>query len=311
MTDAQHNRREAFKIFASIIRVLLLVAILDFAIGSVLDRMYMNQKSGLESDTTYAINEADEDVIIIGSSRANHHYVPEIVSKELGMSVFNAGRDGQFTFYYEALISSILDRYNPKLIILELNSLELLYSQESYDRIAALHPYYKESDRIKRIVELRSPFEKYKMYSKIYPYNGAFLTILQNSLINKKSGDGYKPIFRTMENPEMKSMEVKNKKFDENQLSSFKRIVEMCENKVQLVIVTSPALVVGDDQRKYDKLLELSNELGVIYYDFAYSDHYMENLQLFADELHLNDEGARIFTQDLVEKMKKDKRIEF
>lgn len=57
----------------------------------------------------------------MGSSRASHHYVPEIISEKLGMSCFNAGQDGNGIILQYGRWKMLSERYTPKLIIYDIN----------------------------------------------------------------------------------------------------------------------------------------------------------------------------------------------
>lgn len=69
-----------FFLLASLFAVL---CILDYGIGKFLEYLYFNQKQGKLYNITYAIEKQTNDVIIMGSSRAMHHYNPDIISDSL------------------------------------------------------------------------------------------------------------------------------------------------------------------------------------------------------------------------------------
>ena len=70
-----------------------IVAVVDFSLGRTF-HFLQARAGGITGAEYYVCEKVTEDIIIMGSSRASHHYVPEIISEELGMSCFNAGRDG-------------------------------------------------------------------------------------------------------------------------------------------------------------------------------------------------------------------------
>ena len=166
---------------------LIIVFLLDFATGSILKYLYYKQDSGLLYRTTYAIDSTKADVLIFGASRANHHYYPGAFEKRLHMSCYNAGRDGNDIFYHYAILQGVLKRYTPKIAILDFAREEFFKNQESYDRLSSLLPYYDRHPEMRSIIQLKSPYEKYKLLSKIYPYNSLIFTIaVGNTGFNKK-----------------------------------------------------------------------------------------------------------------------------
>jgi len=132
-----------------------MVVILDLVVGRILNHYYFTQRAGEEFRATYAIEKSNADIVIIGASRANHQYHPEIFENRLQMTCYNAGRDGSSMFYYYGILKAITSRYSPKLIILDF-SRDFEMKQNSYDRLAMLAPYYEKHPEIRPVVELKS-----------------------------------------------------------------------------------------------------------------------------------------------------------
>lgn len=63
-------------------------------------------------------DEVDANILIFGSSRAAHHYVPSILSDSLDMSCYNCGMDGNGIIYGYGKLKTITARYYPKIVIL-------------------------------------------------------------------------------------------------------------------------------------------------------------------------------------------------
>ena len=105
------------KIILNIIIVIGALFILDFGIGRTLRYFYFKETSGLHFRTTYAMEKTEADILIFGSSRANHHYVPEVFEDSLKMKFYNTGRDANGVFFQSAVLKSVLKRYKPKIII--------------------------------------------------------------------------------------------------------------------------------------------------------------------------------------------------
>ena len=172
---------------------LLLIFAIDYCVGQLLSYFYFKQKSGVDYRTTYSINITKEDILIFGSSRANHHYHPHIFKSRLHMSYYNAGRDGTSIIYHYALLKGVLKRYSPKIIILDILNKEFQKNADSYEKISPLLPYYNSHPEIRSIVQLRSRYEKHKLFSKIYPFNSAVLKIAMG---NAGTGKKLNPMCR-------------------------------------------------------------------------------------------------------------------
>lgn len=77
------------KFLVRIVVFFMAVAIIDIIFGKCCDYMYEHSGSGDSRKINYAIRECNADVLILGSSRANHHYNPQILSDSLGLSAYN------------------------------------------------------------------------------------------------------------------------------------------------------------------------------------------------------------------------------
>ncbi len=178
---------------------LFILLLFDQVIGIGLQHFYFTMKSGVQYRTTYAIEKTNADILVLGSSRAIHHYKPEVFEDSLKLSFYNAGRDGEeSSLFHYAILKGVLKRYTPKIIVLDLMYGELGNALYSYDRLASLSPYYKTHPEMQPIIELRSNNEKIKMISGIYPYNSLLMSIISGNLdkAGRKNKDikGYLPV---------------------------------------------------------------------------------------------------------------------
>src|SRR5690554_6228279 len=64
--------------------------------------------------TEHTIAKVEAEMIILGASRANHHYNPVILEDSINLSVFNCGKDGKPFYYSAAMFDAIIQRYNPQ-----------------------------------------------------------------------------------------------------------------------------------------------------------------------------------------------------
>src|SRR5690606_33173113 len=114
-----------------------------------------------------SIKYADAEIMIFGSSRAQHHYDPGSFTSS-SLTFYNTGKDGQGIFYSLAILKSLLSRSSsPKIIILDINLNEVSKIQDSYNRLAELLPYYNDHAEIQSIIKLKSPLAKFKALSSI------------------------------------------------------------------------------------------------------------------------------------------------
>src|ERR1700681_1259412 len=101
--------------------ILICLFLLDKGLGLVLQHYYFKIRHGEQGRITYAIDSCVSETIILGSSRAEHHYVPPVMAEILNSSCYNAGKDKQGLIYSLAMLKMMYRRYSPKEIILDLN----------------------------------------------------------------------------------------------------------------------------------------------------------------------------------------------
>lgn len=282
----------------------LIVFLLDRVSGTVVKRLYFSQVAGANYRTTYSIDSTRADILVFGSSRANHHYVPEIFEDSLKMSFYNTGRDGNFLLYNFAVFKTIIKRYSPKIIILDINANELYYNKENYDRLSSLLPYYYDHPEIQSIVKLRSPYEKLKLSSAIYPYNSSLLTILMSNLEankhRKSDRNGYIPLFGSMKDTSMGNINDPGNSFDSTNINALKSISKTCKlNNILLIFIQSPIYSNVKDISSTKVIAGIAKENNAIFLDYFNNKKFNNKPSYFKDGSHLNDEGAKIFSKEI------------
>ncbi len=309
-----NNRYQKF-----LIRLFLLfitVIVFDFIIGSLLGLFYFKQNSGFLYRTTYAIEKTTQDVIIFGSSTATHDYHPGIFEERLNLSYYNVGRDGNTILYDYAILKSILKRYTPKIVILDFDINEFRKTLESYDRLSPLLPYYKTHPEIHSIVELKSPYEKYKLLSKIYPYNSLIFSMIGGNMeyfnveyFNNRqrnrdmNTNGYFPLTSVWKEPKRKEPNSINYELDSNKIKMYEGFIKDCiGSKTELYIVCSPIFIKrGYVSPSIDLGEEIAKKYNVSFLDYSKDSTLLNTPKLFADMVHLNNDGAKAFSDKLID----------
>ena len=284
-----------------------IVIILDFMIGGILNIFYFKQKSGIQYRTTYSIEKTTADLLIFGSSTANHNYQPEVFKSRINLSYYNTGRDGTPIFYHYAVLKAVLKRYAPKMIIYDFDVHEFKKDQGSYDRLSFLLPYYQTHPEIRSIVDLKSPYEKYKLLSKIYPFNSSIFTIiLGNTKFNSKKREdinGYVPLTNVWNESIKDSKTFLNYELDSNEIKIYESFIKDCINlKIKLYIICPPLFIKPDYVSSSIVLgKEIANKYNVRFLDFSKDSAILNNPKLFADISHLNDDGAKVFSNKVID----------
>jgi len=287
---------------AKILAFALLVIAMDAGLGAVLRKGYFSQKYGVLSRITYALDKTRAEGLILGSSRASHHYITDSLSKAKNMSFYNAGKDGQSIFYHYAVLKSVLSRYTPKLIVLDLLNDELYEKSESYDRLAELLPYCRDHKELNFVEALRGPYEKYKMQSQIYPFNSLMISIASgNSSLAKNrfvEKNGYLPLFGKFTGKVDELEPERQLAIDKHKLEVYHAFIKECrERNIKLYITISPYLKVLPSSGSTKMLKEVAAQNHVPFYDFSNDEHFVLQRDFFWDTGHLNNTGAALFTK--------------
>lgn len=293
------TKKHLYKFFINLLIFFFILISLDRIVGAVLKHYYFKQTSGLNYRTTYAIDSTKADILVFGSSRANHHYVPEVFEDSLKMSFYNTGRDGNFLLYNYAIFKAILKRHTPKIIIMDLNIDDIYYNENSYSRLSSLLPYYENHPEIRNIIEMRSPYEKFKLLSKMYPFNSIILTIAVGNLevnkFRKSDRKGYIPLYSQLKNKTLIDLKQMDIEIDTFKLILIKEIAISCKiRNIRLYFTRSPAYV-KKEQLKVNILEEISKNLQCSFIDFYNDTLFCEKPIFFYDNLHLNSVGAEVF----------------
>ncbi|CAM4196816.1 hypothetical protein ZONE111905_07510 [Zobellia nedashkovskayae] len=293
---------------------LIIVLALDFGIGRGLEYFYFKQSAGFQHRTTHSIEHTKEDILVFGSSRANHHYKPDVFERKLKNTFYNTGRDGNFIFYQTAVLRSVLKRYKPKLILYDFTG-EFTYNQSDYDRLSSLLPYYKHHPEIRSIVNLRSSYEPVKNLSSIYPYNSTIGNIVFGNInikgLQTKANKGYVPLFGEWKEPIENHHSVLPYEIDKNKVTVFNEFLNLCkQHEIPVVVLVSPIYYKYEDDFSIALCKKLCEEKKVPFFDFTKDKDFLKAPHLFADIEHLNDNGAVIFSEKVVDLIKAHLKIE-
>lgn len=253
----------------------------------------------------YLTTEAHEDVIMMGTSRCNFHYVPSIISDTLGMSVYNAGIDASDNIYFQyILLNHLLSHHKPQLICLEVSVKDFEVQSDPFCDISFLAPYIGRNEQADSVFRMAGTYWKYKV-SHLYRYNAKAVSNLGGLLVNKQTGGdhGFIPIPNTTRHP--KDMEVREtlEQIDSLKLGYVERFISLCrQNGVQVVLMISP-LFAKVEPDYYEPLKTVAKNSNVPILDYHTPGLFLNRVDYFKDDIHLCEDGAKayssIFASDL------------
>jgi hypothetical protein len=300
---AMTNRTAIF--WLKLLAVGLIVGSLDAALGIGLRQLYFGMNWGKSYRITYALEKASEKLLILGSSRAYCHYVPEILEARTGLSCYNAGHDAAGILYNLALLEGVLSRYHPRRLILDFRPVELVHDARDYQMLSVLLPYYRDHREIRRIIHLRSWAERWKHVSKIYPFNSQIMTILLANKIQWPDDRGFVPLYGSWPNPIEAEPPSRPASLDPNGVASFRRFIALAKkNDIALSVVVSPVYrLLKDGSPSIRAAALICRQQNIGFLDFSQDARFLDKPELFHDPDHLNAEGAKLFSGILADSL--------
>ena len=290
--------------------VLLVAA--DWAVGTWSEKMYYKSKYGIFHRQIYCLQESQDDIMILGSSRAAHHYVPQIFEDSLGMSCYNAGSDGMCIYYHYAILASRIQiGCSPKMVILEVLSSDAEVSNgatfsldAALDRLA---PHYGEFSEIDSLFELNGWKEKLKLMSKTCRYNSKLVQTIKCNYIPWPEDRGYEALSGQMVITNGKAADVLSAsvyaEIEDRKIEYIHKFIEICmDNNIKLVMCYSPYYK-AEISKGISLIESIAKEQGIPFYDYGVDERFQKP-EYFQDASHLNDDGAKAYTKEVVGRLR-------
>ena len=285
-----------------------IVIAVDFVVGKAIGYLQSSKAGGRTGAEYYACLKSNEDVIIMGSSRASHHYVPSIISDSLGLSCFNAGQDGNGIILQYGRWKMISERFTPKVLVYDITPDFDLAENDNLTYIDHLKPFCSQKSVMDYVTGL-FPMERFKLMSQMYRYNYKFLEMLSDCA--RGSGNemnGYIPLKGKIRQEVIEDRfvnEAVTVQYDEEKLKYLDCLAKECQEKgTRLVFVVSPYFRGASyNAETFAPIGAIADRYGVQFLYYNDKEH-IENPVFYKDSYHLNDVGAQLFTRELVGQIK-------
>lgn len=279
------------------------VAIVDVLFGIACQYMNDHSKGGGIKSRYYVCKESNEDVLIFGSSRAKHHYVPDIIEDSLGMTCYNTGEDGNGIILCYGFLKMITQRYSPKLIIYDVTTFDM-HEDDNMKYVDLMKPFYYEPG-IDSIFWEVNPKSRYMMLSNLYRYNTTCLRVIGNFIHPMTNyPKGYSALFDVMDyEPIIK--EEPQKEVDLLKIKYFEDFVKMTKNNnIYLVCCVSPIYKAFSYEDYYAPIKQLCEKYEVPFLYYEAEENIFDKRGFFKDRTHMNDSGARFYTNLIAKEIK-------
>jgi hypothetical protein len=274
--------------FKILFLTVLIAVVLDFLYTTV----YLQSDYRGKIDYVYNSNARNYDVVILGSSRANNHFVAPMF-EEKGLETFNFGMSGSHLFENSLLLKLMVERnYKIKNLIIEVDL--NLSNEKRADGIASKFlPYIHDSNIIRdhfrdqeEFMEMYYlPFYRYIKYDSKIGFREMVFTAIHKKT-NALDNLGFYPLEKhkngNMKNDIRALKPLHNKYYEE--------IKQLCKaNNINLITVMTPMCENTKGIDYFEKVQQMYPEIHN-YENVVQEDKY------FSSCGHMNDAGARLFT---------------
>jgi hypothetical protein len=275
-----------------------LLFLLDRLVGWGAEYLFLRTRDGDTGGQINALLENRSDVVIFGDSRAEAHYVPDILQASLGATTFNAGMKGSNAMAQYALEGLIFDHYTPKLIIYDLSPYSLMRSKDPYGKLEPLYPYWRDP-HVAELIAQAGPLERLFFFSRVYPYNSKFHSIILFNVIRHRpnASNGYDGQRLPMSYAPIGAVESREQDYDGIMVDYLEKFIAAAQARgVRLIVTVSPHYSTGSFAipARIGQLLSAA-KIPVIDFDSSRYPQFTD-FRLFHDTGHLDDAGARIFS---------------
>lgn len=279
---------------------LLIMFVVDRIFGVSCHYMYDHVKSGEFYRTKCILESPVSDVLIMGSSRGAHHYDVDVIEDSLGLSCYNCAEDGNGILLQYARYREIKKRYLPKIIIYDiLPEFDYLDKFDNHKFLPELRLMGNNDWARQTIYEVDSN-ERIKLASAMYQYNSQWYELIREQRGNIGNHvKGFLPVDDTLK------YEPIQQSIQKYSVDSLKRRYliqfanECKKDGVRLFFCVSP-IYKAVNNSEYDEIMMFCEKNHLIFEDFR---NEFTDRNMFYDPVHLNREGARLFTNRLVRRL--------
>lgn len=288
-----------------------LIAVIDVASVFVFRFLTTRAKYGETYKNNYIANISKDDVIILGSSHAARHYVPNVIQDSLGLSCFNCGEPGCGIIPAYARYKMIAERKKPHLVIYEATPGYDYFVSDDYSKYLGRIRQYSDKTPVAEMYEtLGDDLEPLRLISGLYRNNSKIVQNLVDLVVPSKGNQGYEPLYgkltkEAVENKKETQVEkdIKSREIDSLKLSYVERLFADAKNDgVSVICIVSPSFFsrTGENNEDYLPVIELCKKYNIPFVDNNYYEGITGEMELFQDFGHMNDKGAREYTASLI-----------
>src|SRR6478735_2467100 len=306
------EKQHAIKLIKNIFILIVLFFIVDRILGFLIAYKFQKAEYGEIQTFTHSITDPTEDIFIYGSSRALHGYDCNMMSQVTGYSCFNNGKENSTILYHNLMLSQMLKKHTPALIILDFAPKELSWCESENSRNVLANtilPYAIHDTAFAHIAKQQFPQEYIKAeLSWLYAYKSAIIPLFNSTkTLDKTEPDGYRPLDGSK--VKAKPLDYGNEVEEPDSVAknAFNAFVQtVIKKNIRLYVIQSPIYVKPyKSTPSIDYAKTVLKKYNIEFWDYAFDSAFYKP-GLFYDYIHLNKTGAALFSKKIAERIKAD-----
>ncbi|WP_348811764.1 hypothetical protein [Flavobacterium maritimum] len=279
-----------------IAKILGLLFLLLCLFDLVFTQVYLHDSNRNKTNAIYNSEKKNFDVIFLGSSRANNHFVTSVFEKA-GLKTFNYGVSGSHLYETALMLELMLERdYQIKNVIIQIDLNIGGDQQPSPKHTAQFLPYIHHSKTIANYLSDQPdyyawyyvPFYRYIEYGAVIGFRECWDTFRKKPS-NLMHDGGFYAL-----KGEGKNMKNNLTGLIANRNESYEKIKALCKkNNIRLIAVTTPICENTKNREYFD-------EVTKVYPEIQRYDTVVKDDRYFTTCGHMNINGATILTKKLL-----------
>ncbi len=285
--------------------------VFDRALGSALSGYLPRSAEGqVVGVGNYALSQSEMDLIVLGSSRAQHQIDPQVLKRELDLDGVNGGIDGQGIAYARAIEALLIARgANTKLFVLNMDISDM--ASKDISPAVTLAPFWGENRAVDEILLRSTSHAPVKFLSSAFRFNSRALSLLSRLLVKREAVDqgGFSPIERSIDEPEKVEIEGDWFRKGAEQMDPFKMLLYQeflkaaREAGVRVFVVVGPRFWPRHFEEEpraapIARLAAIASEEGAAFLAVdSFANPEFSDPEMFSDPAHLNAVGSRLYSE--------------
>ncbi len=289
----------------------VLVFFCDHLVGFVLYELLCNVKSGSFVAVKKVSEGVDADIVVMGSSRAQHHYDPRVIQDTLEMSCYNVGKDGSGILLMYGRYRMLKRKHIPRYVLYDVNGFDFGKFKGDYNFLYGLRPYWGEDPVVDSLICLYDKTERLKNFALCHRFNRGLFTLLGGNYVPVvvDGANGFIPNSWDMKHDIAVSQIDPPTVVDSFRIRCLERFLMDCEGKTQVIFYVSPYYKRTSD-KDFSPVVELARKYKVPFINHCSDTAFVWHQEYFCDATHLNHRGAaaysKVVASELKEMLKKD-----